>query len=264
MSIVSRVCASTLWPGKVPGKISLNNPRTPQKTAAVKNGTQTFREREERRIGYGYGAPFLRMPVLRLRLARSLTREIGVREIIERDDRRPVEQRLDRTEHMVLKRGLVLEEMIRRAVQGHVTQGAKVDPQPFSGSAARTEPGVGRPFRSRLRHPADDIGQRAALLPFVETECTQLIGKIQQLERLQRCMFDTNRPGVAVLEGLDIDPLPVRCAERTILTLQPAFGNPPRHRPFDISISAGSVMKLSVAWFVISSSTRGHNNGQSP
>ncbi len=149
------------------------------------------------------------MPVLRLRLAGDLSFKVRVREIIERDDRLEVEQGLDGPEHMVLKRGLVLEEMIGRAIQGHVTQGAKVDPQPFSGSAARTEPGVGRPFRSRLRHPADDIGQRAALLPFVETECTQLIGKIQQLERLQRRMFDTNRPRVAVLEGLDIDPLPV-------------------------------------------------------
>ena len=138
MSIVSSVCASTPWPGKVPGKISLNNPRAAQKTAAVEDRTQTFRERQERRIGYGYGAPFLRMPVLRLRLARSLTLERGVREIIERDDRLQVEQRLDRTEHMVLKRGLVLEEMIRRAVQGPITQGAKVDPQQLTRGAART------------------------------------------------------------------------------------------------------------------------------
>ncbi len=149
------------------------------------------------------------MPVLRLRLAGDLSFKVRVREIIERDDRRPVEQRLDGPEHMVLKRGLVLEEMIGRPIQGHVTQGAKVDPQQLTRGAGRAQPGVGRPFRSRLRHPADDIGQRAALLPFVETECTQLIGKIQKLERLQRRMFDTNRPRVAVLEGLDIDPLPV-------------------------------------------------------
>ncbi len=134
MSIVSSVCASTPWPGKVPGKISLNNPRTPQKTAAVEDRTQTFRERQERRVR----SPFLRMPVLRLRLAGDLSFKVRVREIIERDDRRPVEQGLDGPEHMVLKRGLVLEEMIRRPIQGPITQGAKVDPQQLTRGAART------------------------------------------------------------------------------------------------------------------------------
>ncbi len=78
------------------------------------------------------------MPVLRLRLARSLTLERGVREIIERDDRLQVEQRLDRTDPMVLKRGLVLEEMIGRPIQGHVTEGPEVDPQQLTRGAART------------------------------------------------------------------------------------------------------------------------------
>ncbi len=193
-----------------------------QKAAAVEDRT----ERQERRIR----APFLRMSVPRLGLARRLTLERGVCQIIERDDRLQVEQGLDRTEHMVLKRGLVLEEMIGRPIQGHVTEGAEVDPQQFSGSAARTEPGVGRPFRSRLCHPADDIGQCTALLPFVETECTQLIGKIQQLERLQRGMLNANRPGIAVLEGMDIDPLPVRGLRSVLLALQQAFDDPPRLR----------------------------------
>ncbi len=197
MSIVSSVCASTPWPGKVPGKISLNNPRAAQKTAAVEDRTQTFRERQERRVR----SPFLRMPVLRLRLAGDLSFKVRVREIIERDDRLQVEQGLDGPEHMVLKRGLVLEEMIRRAVQGPITQGAKVDAEQFSGSAARTEPGVGRPFRSRLRHPADDIGQRTALLPFVETECTQLIGKIQQLERQVRASRSPHARCQSIMTG---------------------------------------------------------------
>ncbi len=195
---------------------------TPQKAAAVENGS----ERQERRVR----SPFLRMPVLRLRLARRLTLEIGVRQIIERDDRLQVEQGLDGPEHMVLKRGLVLEEMIGRPIQGPVTQGAEVDPQQLTRGAGRAQPGVGRPFRSRLRHPADDIGQCTALLPFVETECTQLIGKIQQLERLQRRMLDADRPGIAVLERLDIDPLPVRGLRSVLLALQQAFDDPPRLR----------------------------------
>ncbi len=78
------------------------------------------------------------MPVLRLRLARSLTLEIGVRQIIQGHDRLQVEQRLDGPDPMVLKRGLVLEEMIGRPIQGHVTQGAKVDPQQLTRGAART------------------------------------------------------------------------------------------------------------------------------
>ncbi len=45
-----------------------------------------------------------------------------------------------------------------------------------------------------------------------------------------RRMFDTNRPRVAVLEGMDIDPLPVRRLRSVLLTLQPAFGNPSRLR----------------------------------
>jgi len=140
----------------------------------------------------------------------------------------------------------MFEQMIRRAIQGPVTEGSEVDTEPFSGSAARTEPGMGRPFRSRLRPPADDIGQCTALLPFVETECTQLIGKIQPLERLESRMLDPDRPRIAVLEGMDIDPLPVRGLRSVLLTLQQAFSNPPCPRPFDVSISVGSVMKLSV------------------
>ncbi|MCY4303083.1 MAG: hypothetical protein OXC68_15300 [Aestuariivita sp.] len=222
MSIVSRVCASTLWPGKVPGKISLNNPRAAQKTAAVEDRTQTFtqtfRERQERRIGYGYGAPFLRMPVLRFGLARRLTLERGVRQIIQRDDRRPVEQRLDGPEHMVLKRGLVLEEMIGRAIQSHVTEGAKVDPQPLTRGAAHTvhvrSPALVARFDPSPAPAASSspccwpsTGQRAARLPFIETEWTQLIGKIQQ-----------------------------------------AFDNPPCRMSFDVSSTVGRILKLSVVW----------------
>ncbi len=134
MSIVSSVCASTPWPGKVPGKISLNNPRAAQKTAAVEDRTQTFRERQERRVR----SPFLRMPVLRLRLAGDLSFKVRVREIIERDDRLPVEQRLDGPEHMVFECLFMFKEMIGRAVQGPITQGAKVDPQQLTCGAART------------------------------------------------------------------------------------------------------------------------------
>ncbi len=78
------------------------------------------------------------MPVLRLGLSRRLTLERGVREIIERDDRRPIEQGLDGPDPMVLACLFMFEQMIRRAIQGHVTEGAEVDPQPFSGGAART------------------------------------------------------------------------------------------------------------------------------
>ncbi len=142
VSIVSRVCASTLWPGKVPGKISLNNPRAAQKTAAVEDRTQTFRERQERRIGYGYGAPLLRRTVLRamLRLGRTrrLTLERGIRQIIERDDRRSVEQGLDGPDPMVLACLFMFEQRIGRAVQSPVTQGAEVDPQQLTRGAART------------------------------------------------------------------------------------------------------------------------------
>ncbi len=205
VSIVSRVCASTLWPGKVPGKISLNNPRTPQKTAAVEDRTQTFtqtvREREERRIGYGYGAPFLRRPMLRamlrLRRTRRLTLERGVRQIIERDDRLQVEQGLDRADPMILACLFMFEQMIRRAVQGPVTQGAEVDPQQFSGSAARTVHVRSQAWvalsrsipRSRLRPPPRAIGLQpvnAARLPCVKTECTECVGTIQPLERRVR------------------------------------------------------------------------------
>ncbi len=78
------------------------------------------------------------MPVLRLRLAGDLSFKVRVRQIIQRDDRLQVEQGLDGPDPMVLKRGLVLEEMIRRAVQGPITQGAKVDPQQLTRGAART------------------------------------------------------------------------------------------------------------------------------
>ncbi len=193
-----------------------------QKAAAVEDRT----ERQERRVR----APFLRMPVLRLGRTRRLTLERGVREIIQRDDRRQVEQGLDRAEHMVFECLFMFEQMIGRTIQSHVTQGAEVDPQQLTRGAGRAQPGVGRPFRSRLRHPADDIGQCTALLPFVETECTQLIGKIQQLERLQRRMLDADRPGIAVLERLDIDPLPVRGLRSVLLALQQAFDDPPRLR----------------------------------
>ena len=131
---------------------------TPQKTAAVEDRT----EREERRVR----SPFLRRTVLCLGRTRRLTLEIGVREIIERDDQRPVEQGLDGPDPMVLKRGLVLEEMIGRAIQGPVTEGAKVDPQQLTRGAARTvhvrSPAwvaLSRSIpRSRLRPPPRVIG----------------------------------------------------------------------------------------------------------
>jgi len=123
---------------------------------------------------------------------------------------------------------------------------------------------MGRSFRSRLRPPADDIGQRTARLPFVEAGRTECVGTIQPLERLQRRMRDANRPGIAVREGLDIDPLPVRGLRSVLPALQQAFDDPPRPRPFDVSTTVGSVMTLSVAGFVISASTRGHKSGPSP
>ncbi len=78
------------------------------------------------------------MPVLRLRLAGDLSFKVRVREIIQRDDRLQVEQGLDRTDPMVLEYLFMFEQMIRRAVQGPVTEGAEVDPQQLTRGAART------------------------------------------------------------------------------------------------------------------------------
>ena len=94
-------------------------------------------------------------------------------------------------------------------------------------------------------------GQHTARLPCVQTECTQLIGTIQPLEGFESGMLDADRPGVAVREGLDSDPLPVtlspsgasdRCSWRSSrrLTIRRATG------PLTSQPLWGSVLKLSV------------------
>ncbi len=184
----------------------------------------TFRERQERRIGYGYGAPFLRRIVLRLGRTRRLTRERGVREIIQRDDRRPVEQRLDRADPMVLACLFMFEQRIRRPIQGPVTEGAEVDAEPFSGSAARTvhvrSPAwvaLSRSIpRSRLRPPPRAVGlQPVNAQPgcrVLRPSAQSVLGRSSRLRASRAACaipIDHDRARIAVLKGLDSDPLPV-------------------------------------------------------
>ena len=198
----------------------------PDKAAGVENQAKG----EQRAVR----AALLRMAPLRLGLICRLTLIVGVRQIIEGDRRRKVEQRLSPGKEMVLDLLLVAKQAIRGAVECHVTQGTEVDPEKFAQRTGAAQPPVGRPFRARCRHAGGDGGQCAAPLPPVEAEIVKQLRKTQHVQCCKRGMLDADRAPVAVGGRGDVDILPVAVRGLAALTLKK-----PRRDPACLGLDPG-------------------------
>ncbi len=168
------------------------------------------------------------MAPLGLGLICRLALIVGVRQIIEGDRRRKVEERLSPGKEMVLDLLLVAKQAIRGAVECHVTQGTEVDPEKFAQRTGAAQPPVGRPFRARRRHAGGDGGQCAAPLPPVEAETVKQFRKAQHVQCCKRGMLDADRATVAVGGRGDVDILPVAVRGLAALTLHKPRCDPAR------------------------------------
>ena len=139
------------------------------------------------------------MTALGLRVARRVTLEIGVGQIVEGD--RPVEseQPADARKQRRFKRLAMAHQHIGGPIQLHQTHRLEVDIEQLAQPTALTQPTLGRQFRARRGHaPQDHPQHRRALRP-CQPQRLQHLDELHLRHRPQPHCLDADRARAAEL-----------------------------------------------------------------
>ena len=156
-------------------------------------------------------ALLLRAPKHRLRIARALSLEIRVREVIQRDRLWQSKQRAQARKQVILNRRTVLHQGIRCPVQTHQRHGFEVHIDQLPQRALPVQPLPGGQLGGGFGHASNHVADHRRTACPIEPERLELRHKPQLRHRRETYLFHPHRARLPVLHGVHIDFAEVWC-----------------------------------------------------
>ena len=155
------------------------------------------------------GAFVLGVPAFRLGLARRLSLEEGIGQVVKCDGAMEVEQPQGVVEQTGLDGLAVRHQRIGGAIELHRPHGLEVHFQQLAQGAALTQPAPGGAFRARARHAGDNRADGGGAQRCPDAQLLEQGTKPELVHRSQPDVLHPDRARADEFERIDIDALDI-------------------------------------------------------